>query len=137
MDEAHRLKKTRLQWIEMIEQLRHGSPVAKEVEPGQCQDMLDFLVNRYWPFECQAPKLRFETNKLKLKQAEAADLFNALPNEEWARKERPPRSEENFPIFLKAKDRLIYLDGRRRINKWYREDANAIIPYWEIEVLVN
>lgn len=128
--EERKIKDRRTAWIEMIEQLRFGSPVAKSVKPGNCQDMLDFLVTRY----CKdSTPVSHMTHQAKLREAPVWALFQELPNEEWARKERPPKSEENHPIFIKDSSGHIYLDGRRRLNKWYREDPNQIVKYWCIE----
>lgn len=132
--EARELKRRRLRWIKMIEQLRFGSPSAREIAPGQCQDMLDFLVARYWDYDIAdvPPLLRFDRETLSLEKATVAELRELLPDEPWARKERPPHSTDNYPIFLHVNNRLIYLDGRRRINACYNDDPDAIMKYWRI-----
>lgn len=129
---ARKMKDRRLLWIEMLEQLRFGSPEAPQILPGNCQDFLDFLVAKYWTNAWNdIPKPRFETHKLKLVDASIDELFFLLP-EGWARTEKLPKSEENHPIFMECGDSMIYLDGRCRINKLYRENPNQQIKIWLI-----
>lgn len=135
LDEAHILKKKRLRWVEMVHQLRYGSPVSREVLPGNCQDMLDWLIAREWPFDTPAPMPRHETHSLFLKRLPIKTLFRALP--EWAQTERKPKSMEDYPIFYFARGRLIYLDGRRRINTIFRRNPNESVQFWQIEYDIN
>lgn len=119
-------KIARLQWVDMLTQLRFGSPTAPGILPGQCQDMLDYLVDKYAPGE---PYPRLETHRLLFKKATAAQLRFWLPQEDWALKRRPPHSNYGHPIFLGK----TYLDGRRRINTYYEADPDQIVYYWRLE----
>ncbi|MCK5446244.1 MAG: hypothetical protein KAI73_11525 [Rhodospirillaceae bacterium] len=123
----HELKYRRMFWVEMINQLRFGAPGIKDILPGECQSILDWLAER-----ASIPKkLRYETHLIDLKSDTAEALMAYLPD--WADTPRIPHSEEGHPIFYKQDDCLIYLDGRRRINVWYREDPQQKIKYWVIE----
>lgn len=124
------LKARRLQWIDMLEQLRFGSPSASEILPGQCQDMLDFLVLKYMPIGTSLP--RHETHGLKISSNRALTLHNLLPDEKWARKSRPPHDYNGHPIFYRLCKNIYYLDGRRRINAYAKKHPNKIIKYWLI-----
>lgn len=125
------LKVRRRLWVAMLAQLRYGSSTVPEVLPGNCQDMLDHLVEREWPFKPPAPKPRHDTHDLELHHDTARDLMAKLPD--WAQGcERAPGSLVGFPIFYERGKRLIYLDGRRRINHWFREDEDAMCAYWVI-----
>ena len=125
-------KQRRKLWIEMIHQLRFGSPTTPHIEPGECQTFLDFLVEREWPFESPAPKPRFWNHKLTREKIKVETLFNLLPD--WLTKLREPKSLDGFPIFYRANNTLFYIDGRRRLSHMHNQNPNALTNVWVLEI---
>ena len=120
---AHKQKKLDL-WLNMLWQLRYRSKVTAHIPPGDCQAMLDYLTER----EC-GTTLRHDSASLVLQEYTAEELFSMLPTR--AHTTRQPGSEEGHPIFIK-RDTMIYLDGRRRINKWNLENPKQKHKVWVI-----
>lgn len=92
--------------------------------------MLDFLVNREWPFESEAPKPRYTENRVTIEEYPLAELIKLMPD--WAIKERAPHTFEGLPIWYRHEEKMFYLDGRRRMNTLYQADPNQLINIWVI-----
>lgn len=126
-------KSRRIRWVMMLNQLRFGSGTVPDVLPGNCQDMLDHLFRREWRGDGEPKMPRYSTHRLEIRKATAQELLGMLP--EWARGcMREPGSDDGMPIFFEHDGVCAYLDGRRRINKWFRECPEKNHKFWVIIV---